>query len=81
MILPTPIKNANPFEWKCSNCGVMAFASLTLLIVAGSSPVGPGNGMARPFVKSLPNELRTRPAEMNPSALSALLQDGSNAAI
>src|SRR6202049_487089 len=56
----------------------MGLAVAALLIVVGSSPVGETDGVQRPFVKALSQELRTTPPPMYPELLAATFHHRSD---
>src|SRR5215469_9158629 len=65
-IFPATKQDTNPFESQRSYCCVMVAAPTSLLLVVSSGPDRLRNRMTRPFVKTLPQKLRTGPAEMHP---------------
>ena len=56
-------------------------ATLALSPVVGTCPNRLRDRVSCPFVKTLPQELGTRPAEVHPFLLSAALRDWSDPAV
>src|SRR3972149_4159783 len=81
VVFPATIQNADPFEGQGAHGGVMAFAFGALVLVVGTRPLGEADGVRRPLVKGLSLELGTGPAEVNPLALPAAFEYGSDAAV
>src|SRR5215813_9077566 len=73
-IFPATEYDANPFESQRSYRCVMVAAPTSLLLVVGPSPRRLRNRMTGPFVETLPQELRTGPAEMHPLPFPAPLR-------
>src|SRR5215472_8788361 len=55
--------------------------SLALLLVVRTRPNRLRNRVSRPFVKTLPQKLGTRPADVHPFLLAAALRYRSNSAV
>jgi len=60
---------------------MVILTTLALLLVIGTRPNRLGNRVSRPFVKTLPQKLRTRPAKMHPFLFPAPLRHRGNAAV
>ena len=63
--LPTNCAIEPPFEGQGSHRSMVILTTLALLLVIGTRPNRLGNRVSRPFVKTLPQKLRTRPAKMH----------------
>jgi hypothetical protein len=72
-IFPTTEQDAQAFESQCFHRCVVIAVPISLLLVVGSSPPGLRNRVTGPFVKTLPQKLRTGPAEMYPFPFPTLL--------
>ena len=79
-VLPASKRDSNPLEGERPYSSVVAYAALALLLIVSPSPVTETDGMSSLFLEGLTKELRTSPAVVNPSGLSAAHQDGSNPA-
>src|SRR3954465_7891256 len=70
-ILPTTKEDANPFIRESSYDGVSGFAFRALLLVVLFRPSARSERMDGPFLKRLPQKLRTGPAPMDPTLFAA----------
>jgi hypothetical protein len=61
--------------------GVVFLATLARSLVVGTRPSRLPNRVSRPFVKTLPQKFRTRPAEVYPFPLAAPLRYRSDPAV
>ena len=75
LVLPAAKKNSKPLKGERADGGVMTFASLALLLVAASGPIGRSNRVSSPFMKGLTHKLRAGPPEVDPLTLSTSLHD------
>jgi len=80
-VLPALPEDADPFEGKCAQDGLMAFSGSLLLSVEGLGPDAARNGLADPFNKTLPQKLRAVPTPVHPHELAAFLADGCDARV
>src|SRR6266487_4235343 len=76
---PAAEHNAYPFVSKSSQCGMMRFSPLSLLVIVGPRPIGLKDGLCSELMEGLPQEFGTGQTPVNPNALSAFLSDGSDA--
>src|SRR6202166_38881 len=60
---------------------MVVLAALALLLVVGACPNRLRNRVSRPFVKTLPQKLGTRPAKMYPFLFPTALRHRGNAAV
>ena len=75
LVLPAAKKNSKPLKGERADGGVMTFASLALLLVAASGPIGRSNRVSSPFMKGLTHKLRAGPPEVDPLTSSTSLHD------
>jgi len=80
-VLPAFPEDADPFKGESAQDGLVAFAGALLLSVEGLGPDAAGHGLASPFDKTLPQELRTVPTPVHPHELAALFADGRDAGV
>src|SRR5579864_3118890 len=80
-ILPAAKHDANPFKGQGPHRSMVFLAALALSLVVGTRPHRLRDRVCRPFVKTLPQEFGTRPAEVHPFLLSATLRYRRNPAI
>src|SRR5215813_3782114 len=80
-IFPATEYDANPFESQRSHHCVVVAAPISLLLIVGPSPDRLRNRVTGPFVKTLPQKLRTRPAEMHPFAFATPLRHRCDPAV
>ena len=80
-ILPTTKEDANPLIGESSYEGVSRFAFRALLLVVLFRPSARSERMHGPFLKRLPQKLRTSPAPMDPTLFAAAGEHGSNPAV
>ena len=76
---PAAEHNAYPFVSKSSQCGMMRFSPLSLLVIVGPGPIGLKDGLCGKLMEGLPQEFGTGQTPVNPNALSAFLRYGRDA--
>ena len=80
-ILPTPIEDAEPFESKRTQDGMVFFARAFLASIVGFGPIAIDDRLPRPFHQTLAEELGRMPAPMGPDLTPAFFAHRSDPAI
>src|SRR5438270_3068398 len=78
---PTPECNPKPLKCHGANRGVTRFAAIKLCLVIFVCPATFLQGVERPFMEGLTNELGACPSNVDPPLSAACLQYGSDAGI
>jgi len=74
--LPTPIKDAHPFEGQGAHGRLMRLAPVALRLGVDLGPQGMPRGFGRPLDKRLSQERRTPEAPVDPRRLPAAFRHG-----
>ena len=80
-ILPTPIKDADPFESQGAYSRLVRLAFVALVLIRDLGPEGRPCGFRCPLHERLAQERRTLEAPMHPGLLATAFRDRRNARV
>src|SRR5215470_11984665 len=80
-ILPTPIKDADPFESQGAYGRLVRLAFVAVLLIIDLGPEGMSRGFRRPLHERLAQERRALEAPVHPGLLATAFRDRRNARV